>query len=94
MVVGALAIRSRMDDNSHNKSQVLRLTCATELDPVCQQLHGGDDRVQLTVEAAGVTAARLEQFDGDPRDFGMDGWLVTAAWPSRHSSRSPPTVPR
>ncbi|HUQ64427.1 MAG TPA: hypothetical protein VM121_11790 [Acidimicrobiales bacterium] len=81
MVAGAFAIRSGLDSNEEEKSRVLRMTCAAELEAACRQLERADDRIEPTIEAAGVTADRLVQFDGDPSDFGMDGWLVSAPWP-------------
>jgi hypothetical protein len=81
MVVAALAIRAQIDGDEHDRAEVLRLTCANELEAVCRQLQRDDARIQLTVEAAGTTAAQLEQLSGDPHDFGIDGWLVSAPWP-------------
>ena len=78
MVAGSLAIRSRLDRRDTERSQVLRLTCSTELEAACRQLEEGDARLELTVEAAGVTADRLAATDDDS---GLDGWLVAAPWP-------------
>jgi len=78
MVVGSLALRSRLDRSSTERSQVLRLTCATELAPACTTLAHGDARINLTVEAAGTTADRLATSEANP---GLDGWLTTAPWP-------------
>jgi hypothetical protein len=78
MVAGSLALRSRLDRGSAERSLALRLTCATELAAACRRLADGDHRVRLTVEAAGVTADRLAGVDADP---GLDGWLVAAPWP-------------
>ena len=78
MVAGSLAVRSRLDEREDERSQVLRLTCATELEAACRQLEGGDARLQVTVEPAGTTAARLAGVEGDT---GLDGWLTTGPWP-------------
>jgi hypothetical protein len=78
MVAGSLALRSRLDRRESERSQVLRLTCSTELEAACRQLERGDSRLQVSVEAAGSTADRLVAGDADP---GLDGWLVTAPWP-------------
>jgi hypothetical protein len=79
MVAGSLALRSRLDRRETERSQVLRLTCSAELEAACRQLEeGGDERLQVSVEAAGATADRLVASDTDP---GLDGWLVTAPWP-------------
>jgi hypothetical protein len=85
MVAGSLALRSRLDDKgsgggSGGGSQTLRLTCADELEAACRQLErqeGG--RLQVTVEPAGTTAARLAR--AGTGDTGLDGWLVTSPWP-------------
>ncbi len=79
MVVGSLALRSRMDRTEVEDSQVLRLTCATELGPACEAMADDDDRIRLTVEAAGLTADRLAS--ADEGEVGLDGWLTTAPWP-------------
>ena len=79
MVAGSLALRSRLDRQETERSQVLRLTCSAELEAACRQLEEtGDSRLQVLVEAAGSTADRLVAADADP---GLDGWLVSAPWP-------------
>jgi len=78
MVVGSLALRSRLDDRKDERSQVLRLTCATELEAACRQLEEADGRLKVTVEPAGTTASRLAEVDGEA---GLDGWLTTGPWP-------------
>ncbi|MBA3268057.1 MAG: substrate-binding domain-containing protein [Acidimicrobiia bacterium] len=78
MVVGSLALRSRLDRDEVESSQVLRLTCATELKLPCEAMESGDARIELTIEAAGTTADRLATTEGD---LGLDGWLTTAPWP-------------
>ncbi|MFN2608946.1 MAG: substrate-binding domain-containing protein [Acidimicrobiales bacterium] len=79
MVAGSLALRSRLDRRSAERSQVLRLTCASELEAACARLATGDSRVKVTVEPAGVTADRLATTT--TVDSGLDGWLAPAAWP-------------
>ncbi len=78
MVAGSLALRSRLDKKSADQAQVLRLTCATELESPCMALSDDDTRIKVTVEPAGTTADRLATSDGD---IGLDGWLTTAPWP-------------
>ncbi len=78
MVAGSLALRSRLDRKSSDQSQVLRLTCVTELEQACSVLAKDDSRIHLTVEPAGTTADRLATREGD---LGLDGWLTTAPWP-------------
>jgi len=78
MVAGSLALRSRLDRKSSDRSQVLRLTCVTELEQPCSTLAHDDTRIRLTVESAGSTAERLSTGEGD---LGLDGWLTTAPWP-------------
>ncbi|MGI9023740.1 MAG: substrate-binding domain-containing protein [Acidimicrobiales bacterium] len=78
MVAGSVALRARLDRNEVASSQVLRLTCAAELAPACEALADDDDRIELTLQAAGTTADRLVTAEGD---LGLDGWLTTAPWP-------------
>lgn len=81
MVAGSLALRSRLDDKHEaGGGQTLRLTCADELEAACRQLErqeGG--RLQVTVEPAGTTTARLAR--AATGDAGLDGWLVTSPSP-------------
>ena len=79
MIAGSLAIRSALDRDRSEADQVLRLTCATEMDAACSGMAEQDDRVVLTVEPAGVTADRLAALQD--ADAGLDGWLVPAPWP-------------
>lgn len=85
MVVGAIAVRSRIDDDKVRKTTVLRLVCATELVAACEALAADGDagRVKVTTEAAAVTAGRLLSADtGAAAARDLDGWLVTAPWPA------------
>ena len=78
MIAGSLAIRSALDRDRSEAAQVLRLTCAVELEAACSRMAETDDRLVLTVEPAGVTADRLASVD---TDAGLDGWLVPDPWP-------------
>ena len=81
MVAGALAIRSKLDDDARARSEVLRLVCVTELQDVCEQLRDDpDSSIELTVEDAGVTAERLVGL-ASGADPGLDGWLAIGDWP-------------
>jgi hypothetical protein len=79
MVLGAIAVRDRIDDRDGAGPTTVALICATELVSVCERLEAegdGDGRLSVTVEPAGVTATRLS---GGPLT-GVDGWLVTRPW--------------
>ena len=83
MIAGALALRNRIDDDGSEGSAgggsgPVELVCATELRAACEALTADNDDVLVTVQPAGVTAARLTTASG-PLDF--DGWLVEAPWP-------------
>ncbi len=86
MVVGSLAVRSRLDESSDgggggndgSGGGALRLVCSTELGPVCEAIKGKD--LTVSVEPAATTAARLSTDDaGGPSS--IDGWLVPSPWP-------------
>lgn len=84
MVVGATAVRNRMEDKENRASTVLRLVCATELGPVCEAIAGDEaaGRIEVTVEPAAVTSDRLSSgSEGAAAAQEIDGWLVTAPWP-------------
>lgn len=85
MVVGAVAVRARMDDNNERASTLLRLVCATELARACEAMAAdkGAGRLEISVEAADATAARLGTGPGGSAAAReIDGWLVTAPWPA------------
>ena len=79
MVLGALAIRNRMDDDDDRGGGRgggdLRLTCTPELERVCNGI-AADPRVELTIEDAGRTFDRLLTADGPV----PDGWLTPGPW--------------
>lgn len=78
MVVGALAVRNRMDDDEVTRSTELRLTCTPELEEACRSLAGTDDAtIVLTIEEAGVTVDRLRAGTGAD----LDGWLTPGPFP-------------
>lgn len=79
MVVGAVALRSRLDEDEERSATVLRLACSTELAPACRELAAADGRLQVSVETAGTTAERVA---GAAADTGFDGWLVAGPWPT------------
>jgi hypothetical protein len=93
MVVGALAIRSSMDDGGDtgaNRSGALELVCATELRQACELIDATQDGVNVTVEAATITADRLKSIDRDKAE--IDGWLAPGPWGELvNASRGPGT---
>ncbi len=85
MVVGAVAIRDRMDDKEERASTVLRILCATELAPACEAMADDEaaGRLEVAVEPAAETAERLSSaVEGATAVRQLDGWFVTAPWPA------------
>jgi Bacterial extracellular solute-binding protein len=81
MVVAALVIRDRIDEESDSDGTA-RLVCATELEAACLDLDESVGGLEVTIEPAGTTAARLIGLpDADSDDPGFDGWLVPQPWP-------------
>jgi hypothetical protein len=81
MVVAALLIRDRIDEES-DRDGTAQLVCATELEGACRGLDGSVGGLEVTIEPAGTTAARLIGLpDTDIDDPGFDGWLVPQPWP-------------
>lgn len=81
IVVAALVIRARIDEDS-NGDGAARLVCATELEAACLDLDESVGGLEITIEPAGTTAARLIGLpDADTDDPGFDGWLVPEPWP-------------
>ena len=82
MVVGALAVRDRMDEDDERRTTTLRLVCSTELSAVCDALaEEAATQVDATVEEAAVTADRLVALPPG-RPVPLDGWLVPGPWPT------------
>lgn len=75
MVAGSIAIRSRLDRREEDRTNPLRVVCASELGTVCDALRRTPARV--TVEPAPRTADRLARAENPE----VDGWLVPAPWP-------------
>ena len=79
MIVGALYVRGELDGlgsavGPFRNSDPSAVVCVSELRPVCDELS--DQGVQVTIEEAGVTAARLM---GD-KPLDADAWLTIAPW--------------
>jgi hypothetical protein len=82
MVVAAIAIRARIDD-ARDADGSARLVCADELAAACLALDEATGGLEITIEPAGVTFARLTAVpDADLDDAGLDGWLVPDPWPA------------
>lgn len=97
MVVGAVTLRSRLDEDGARVAATgsLRLVCSAEVAEACTRLAEIDPRVSVMVEEAAATADRL---GGDgPGDADPDGWLVAGPWasfvaePRRQAGRPPLT---
>ena len=75
MISASLFIRGRIDDNGSDTSTpsggVTKLACVTELASECNAL--ASDKVSITVEDAGATLTKLDQYDG---------WLTFDPWPA------------
>jgi hypothetical protein len=84
MVVVALQIRARIDDDGGgSSSEPARLRCATDVAAACLDLtEESEGHLEVLVEPAGVTASALVTLpDAQRGDIGFDGWLVPAPWP-------------
>jgi hypothetical protein len=79
LVLVALWIRGRIDENGGGGSRTVRLLCTTELEAACTQLAEHDGDVSVTVEPAGTTAQSLVALPDNQRpDF--DAWLAPSPW--------------
>ncbi|HUS61690.1 MAG TPA: hypothetical protein VMY34_05800, partial [Acidimicrobiales bacterium] len=80
MVVGALAFRNRQDAGEVADSQPLALVCTPEVEAICEELAKAErPRLEVTIEAAGITHERLASGQLEPAD--LDGWLSPGPWP-------------
>lgn len=85
MVLGAVAVRNRLDAREERVTTVLRLVCATELRQACEAMaeDKAAGRLEVTTEPASETADRLiDPRNGTTAARGLDGWLTTAPWPA------------
>ena len=83
MVVGAMAVRDRLDGGEAEAgSTVLRLACSDELAAACERLAEGGDGLEVMVEPAGDTAERLATASSSAARPPVDGWLVAGPWPA------------
>lgn len=83
MVVGAVAIRARINGHDDNggtaaRSGALQLVCAAELQTTCDAITASEPGVTVTVEPAATTADRLKSVDRDAAT--IDGWLTPGPW--------------
>lgn len=80
LVVGAYFLRQQVTDDESTggtgsgSGDTPTLICATEVRAACERV----DHVDITIEAPGVTYARLIR--GEP--LRADGWLVSQPWPA------------
>jgi hypothetical protein len=86
MVLLALYVRSRIDDDGNGSSgggsAALRVQCSSELADACAELADERDDVEVSVEHAGDTADALADLpDAQRDDVGFDVWLVPEPWP-------------
>ena len=77
MVVVALQVRARIDDDGGSSSrEPARLLCAAELEAACLTLVETDDLVVETEPAALTAASLMGHPDAAPGDLEFDGWLA------------------
>ena len=78
MVVGALVVRNRMEDDEVSRSTNLKLLCASELEAVCLALEADpDSSISVVIQPVGATVDQL--VDADSVEF--DGWLTPGPFP-------------
>src|SRR3954463_11320481 len=77
MILVALAIRERLDDNGSDgggtASGPVRVVCITELTVACTSLKD----VEVTIEDASVTAKKIAAGNAD-----IDAWVTFDPWPA------------
>lgn len=78
MVVGAVALRARLNDRKQFKDHPPMLVCVPELADLCHSL-ADKGIANVTSEPAQQTASKLAATNGDK---GVDGWLTTKPWPA------------
>jgi hypothetical protein len=78
MVVGAIVVRNKLNEDEVTAHTELKLLCATELEATCDEIaKGADAKITVTVEDAGATLDRL----ADAPQAGVDGWLTPGPFP-------------
>ena len=78
MVVGALVVRNRMENDEVTRSTKLELLCASELEDVCLALEADtDSAISVVIQPVGTTFDQLVK--ADRAEF--DGWLTPGPFP-------------
>jgi hypothetical protein len=85
MIVVAVVVRNAINDDGDGSAGAanaspLRLTCVTELTEVCRAIGRAHANVDVMIEPAGATAARISAARSAD-DLELDGWLTLAPWP-------------
>jgi hypothetical protein len=89
MIVTAVLVRGWLDDGGSSGDDDdppddaggSVLACDTSLEAVCEQLADEVDGLEIVIEDAADTRARLEAGDARPDDVGIDGWLTLSPLP-------------
>jgi hypothetical protein len=88
MIVSAVLIRGWLDDgggsggdDEQSSDDASVLACDTSLEAVCEQLAEEVDGLEVVLEDATETRARLEPGDARPDEVGIDGWLTLSPLP-------------
>jgi hypothetical protein len=89
MIGGSLLIRSQIDDRGGDGDQdtdtpdrATVLACDPSLEAVCTDLASRTDDLEVVIEPAAETRARLEAADARPEEVGIDGWLTLDPLPT------------
>ena len=88
MIVSAVLLRGWLDDggpssgdDDDDDDRAAVLACDPSLEQVCQQLADEVGGLEIVIEDAADTRARLEPGDARPDEVGIDGWLTLSPLP-------------
>jgi hypothetical protein len=90
MIGGAVLVRGWLDDGGgsagdddpdDDRGDVAVLACDPSLETVCLELASDRDDLDVVIEDAADTRARLEPGSARPDEVGIDGWITIAPEP-------------
>jgi hypothetical protein len=89
MIGGAVLVRAQLDDEDGSGpddrpsgDEEAVLACDPSLAEACARLSDEVDDLEIVVESAAETRARLEAADARPDDVGISGWLTLDPFPT------------
>jgi len=79
LVVGAVFVRSALDNKKVSDAVRVRLTCDPAVIEACRKAAAADERIELKEEEPAKTRARLRDLEPG-EEPGLDAWVTVGPW--------------